>query len=531
MPFGGTHSPYGYSPPVGNENNWNNGMTPKYQNTMIPFNEPLSPGRKTPTSVLGIEDSPPLQSSKELTSDNNGNGRMPLRKLTDIDQNTDNMINHGPQKQQLQQAQQAQQPSHQQPSAQLKLNLAQNSSSPAQQPLQHQSFKQPKYSNNAFYTNSYSNQHVSPPTSSDANASFGNNGGYSPTINTGAPVGMSQRKRKNFAELPTYGPAVKYRRYLPPAQLLYQSRFPTQQQPMPMTSKPAGGNYSPPSNTASVYGPDVPQKRSKGSINVSHEKENYDKYLFERSGSGSNLNDVNNNCNVPTGGGNNNSSNMSTNNGNSGNSKIIFSQHSPPSPSSATNTNTEVNKDDKMITEMLATDPILNQSYMITTKENQFDSTQMRLFTQLNNKHRSKTTCCSFTRDGQLLASGGHEQNILIWMVNSSELTAVYDGHSYYVLDLAFSKTEGTNILASASKDSTIRVWNVSSGEGIVLGRLPDNIYPTSIDFHPVKTDVLVTSDSEGFLRFWNTTQNIETLSVPVKAELFLHRIYFIFVF
>ena len=60
-----------------------------------------------------------------------------------------------------------------------------------------------------------------------------------------------------------------------------------------------------------------------------------------------------------------------------------------------------------------------------------------------------------------MLASGSRDRTIKLWNVESRTEVATLEGHSDSVTSVAFNK-EGT-LLASGSYDRTIKLWNVES--------------------------------------------------------------------
>ena len=67
----------------------------------------------------------------------------------------------------------------------------------------------------------------------------------------------------------------------------------------------------------------------------------------------------------------------------------------------------------------------------------------------------------AFNSEGTLLASGSRDRTIKLWNVESRTEVATLKGHSNSVNSVAFN-SEGT-LLASGSDDRTIKLWNVES--------------------------------------------------------------------
>ena len=79
--------------------------------------------------------------------------------------------------------------------------------------------------------------------------------------------------------------------------------------------------------------------------------------------------------------------------------------------------------------------------------------------------HTDRVTAVSVTPDGQRAISGGWDTTVRVWNVDSGECLRVLVGHSHRVRAVATS-AEG-RFAISASDDKTIRVWDISSGECI----------------------------------------------------------------
>ncbi|KAJ6616122.1 WD40-repeat-containing domain protein [Mycena sp. CBHHK59/15] len=69
----------------------------------------------------------------------------------------------------------------------------------------------------------------------------------------------------------------------------------------------------------------------------------------------------------------------------------------------------------------------------------------------------------AFSPDGAHIASGSTDTSIRIWNVKTGETERELVGHSHWVHSVAFSP-DGAHI-ASGSADRTIRIWNVKTGE------------------------------------------------------------------
>jgi WD40 repeat protein len=76
--------------------------------------------------------------------------------------------------------------------------------------------------------------------------------------------------------------------------------------------------------------------------------------------------------------------------------------------------------------------------------------------------HSRQVTAVAFSPDGQLVVSASKDSTVRVWEVATGTCRSTLEGHSDYVTAVAFSP-DG-KLVASASWDNTVRVWEVIKG-------------------------------------------------------------------
>lgn len=115
--------------------------------------------------------------------------------------------------------------------------------------------------------------------------------------------------------------------------------------------------------------------------------------------------------------------------------------------------------------------------------------------------------------DGKHLGVGGFDGVIEIFNMDGNEIASL-EGHSDWINDIAYGHD---GLLASASKDKTIKIWNVTSQQEIsTLVGHSDSVQ--SISFSP-DYSFLVSGGDDKTIRFWDMSTYLETKTFENDAK------------
>ncbi|XP_010936000.1 transcriptional corepressor LEUNIG_HOMOLOG isoform X1 [Elaeis guineensis] len=128
-------------------------------------------------------------------------------------------------------------------------------------------------------------------------------------------------------------------------------------------------------------------------------------------------------------------------------------------------------------------------------------------FTEVGSSRISnnKVVCCHFSSDGKLLASAGHEKKVILWNMDTLQTESTPEEHSQIITDVRFRPN--STQLATSSFDRTVRLWNAADPSFCLNVFSGHNSQVTSLDFHPKKTDIFCSCDSNGEIRYWSADQ------------------------
>lgn len=124
--------------------------------------------------------------------------------------------------------------------------------------------------------------------------------------------------------------------------------------------------------------------------------------------------------------------------------------------------------------------------------------------------HQGEIFGLAFDSSNQLLASASGDQSIRLWDVQTGRLQTILKGHTAPVRTLAFSPKG--NFLASGASDKTTRVWDVQTGkETASFSSIFGNI--RAVAFSP-NGEILATTGDGGSLRLldWRTNKEVKAM-------------------
>lgn len=114
--------------------------------------------------------------------------------------------------------------------------------------------------------------------------------------------------------------------------------------------------------------------------------------------------------------------------------------------------------------------------------------------------HSSTATSVVFSPDGTIVASASEDKTIRLWNAETGECMHKLKGHRDWVLSVTFS-SDG-KFMASASMDKTIRLWNTQTGnlEHSFVG------HSGSVDSvaFSLKNDILASASADKTVRLWD---------------------------
>ena len=120
-------------------------------------------------------------------------------------------------------------------------------------------------------------------------------------------------------------------------------------------------------------------------------------------------------------------------------------------------------------------------------------------------RHEDEVTDVSFSPDGNIIATASRDKTVKIWSVDGTEIQTL-KGHQDWVRSVKFSPTE--KIIATASWDGTVKLWTTKGKLITTLTGHNTKVY--SVSFSP-DGKTIASADAKGYVKLWTTKGKLIT--------------------
>jgi len=133
--------------------------------------------------------------------------------------------------------------------------------------------------------------------------------------------------------------------------------------------------------------------------------------------------------------------------------------------------------------------------------------------------HQDKVTAVAVHPDGEIIASGSEDKTVKIWSVKTGEILATLQGHSDKVLTVKFSQNGQLLASGGGENDKTVIIWNLGEKSSITLKGHSDWFGGIlSVDFGS-NNKFLASGSKDKTIKIWDIKRGTEVKTLSEHSD------------